>query len=82
MITRNHSVNVTRHLTDDSLVVVTSVCPWCGKASAFEVDKEVWNTGWKAYNAGANIQDAWPTLSPSERELILTGICDDCWDKM
>ena len=79
---KNHTVNVSRHLTDDTKVVITSVCPWCGKASVFEVSKDVWNNGLKAYNDGAHIQDAWPTLTPSQREAILTGICDNCWDNM
>lgn len=78
----NHVVNVSRHSTDDTKVVITSICPWCGKASTFEVDKDVWDKGLKAYNNGAHIQDAWPTLSPSDRELIITGICNECWNNM
>lgn len=30
---------------------------------------------------GALIQDAFPNLTPAQREFILTGIVDDEWDK-
>ena len=32
----------------------------------------------KKHEAGALIQDAFPYLNPSERELFLTGWCKDC----
>lgn len=28
------------------------------------------------------IQDAMPYLDADEREILITGICIDCWDKM
>lgn len=30
----------------------------------------------------ASIQDALPSLSDDERELLLSGICPVCWDKL
>ncbi len=30
---------------------------------------------------GAKVQDAFPNLTPSQREFILTGITDDEWDE-
>jgi len=35
-----------------------------------------------AYEDGAHIQDAFPYLTTSQRELILTGLTDDMWDEM
>jgi len=35
---------------------------------------------WKAKEA--TIQDALPTLSADERELLMTGTCKPCWDTM
>jgi hypothetical protein len=32
------------------------------------------------YNRGAMIQDAFPHLTPSQREFILTGISPEEWD--
>lgn len=30
---------------------------------------------------GKSIQDIAPLLSPSLREMFITGICEDCWNK-
>ena len=32
--------------------------------------------------SGELIQDALPYLSASEREMLISGTCDDCWQKM
>ena len=32
------------------------------------------------YEAGALIQDAFPNLTPSEREFLMTGITEDEWN--
>jgi len=34
------------------------------------------------FRQGAFIQDAFPYLSEDDREFLLTGTCDKCWDKM
>lgn len=80
MIISNYRVD--RSLACDDDVVIVANCPFCGKQSVFDVDKDVWRKGETAYRNGAKIQDAWPTLSPSQRELLLTGICDECWNNM
>lgn len=28
------------------------------------------------------IQDAFPQLQPGQREMLLSGVCDTCWDAM
>ena len=66
----------------NDVTVLEISCPWCGKISELKVSTKVWRDGLNAYKNGALIQNAWPTLSPSDRELILTGICDTCWNKM
>lgn len=39
--------------------------------------------GYKLWSSGqAHIQDALPTLTEDERELLKTGICPVCWDKL
>lgn len=35
---------------------------------------------WRSID-GLAIQDAMPYLQPCERELLLSGLCDDCWKK-
>lgn len=39
--------------------------------------------GYKRWATGqAKIQDALPMLSEDERELLMSGICPRCWDKI
>ena len=66
----------------NDVTILEIPCPFCGKISKLKVSTKVWRDGLNAYKNGALIQNAWPTLSPSDRELILTGICDTCWNKM
>ena len=54
------------------------MCPICGKVNTLELDSEKYNQ-WKM---GAHVQDVFPDLTPDERELIITGTCSKCWDKM
>lgn len=56
-------------------VFVKPCCPFCHKQ--FEIEIPVYNlVDW--YN-GAKIQDCLPHLTESERELLVSGICDNCW---
>lgn len=57
-------------------VCVVTYCPFCGKAHEIEVN-DMDYLDWKD---GASAQDAFPYLSASERELLITGICPTCWD--
>lgn len=36
----------------------------------------------KEYSNGAHAQHAFPYLSADERELLISGICGSCFDKM
>lgn len=54
---------------------ITKACPFCGKVQEVEFPVE----GVDKYMDGALIQDAFPELSASQREILMTGICDDCW---
>ena len=58
-------------------VCVVSYCPFCGKGHEVEVN-DMDYLDWKD---GASAQDAFPYLSASERELLISGICPTCWDK-
>ena len=55
-------------------ITMSGICPLCGKVSFVDVDESAWN----AYEAGALIQDAFPTMDPMTRELLLSGMCEDC----
>ncbi len=55
-------------------VIITRQCPFCGKIQDIEVDI----LGLLAWEDGACVQKAFPNLSDSEREVIISGICFDC----
>ena len=57
---------------------VVTCCPFCHKAhevAVNEMDYLDWQDGKLA-------QDAFPYLSASDREMLITGIDEDCWDGM
>ena len=59
-------------------VCVFTTCPFCGHENEVEVnhmDYLDWQTGELA-------QDAFPYLSANEREMLISGCCPRCWDKM
>lgn len=42
----------------------------------------IFEKDYKAWMDGSYIQDAFPYLSPQQREIIKTGIHPDCWAKL
>lgn len=75
---------ITEVETQDGITIGTT-CPFCHKKQqlVFAGEKAVkYKQGKIAYGNGMRIQDAFPFLTPDERELIMTGICDDCWNLM
>lgn len=59
-------------------MLVTKSCMICGKERSMEVD----DAAWAAWQGGMLVQRAFPALSPSEREFLITGIDDDCWETL
>lgn len=53
-------------------------CPYCGLTALVEVPEE----GYDKWVAGALLQHAMPEVLPALREMILTGTCPRCWDKI
>jgi len=56
----------------------TPRCIVCGEYDEFIVGE----AQLQHYKTGAFVQDAFPQLSASRREQIMTGTHDACWDKM
>lgn len=61
----------------DAEVVV--VCPFCHKLTTIQVVEEDY-LAWK-YD-GVLIQNAMPYLPTNVREMLISGLCDDCQDEM
>jgi hypothetical protein len=53
-------------------------CKWCEKCYELNVSTKRFAL-WKK---GELIQDVMPELSADERELLISGTCGECWDKM
>ena len=56
-------------------IKVSTNCPFCLGQNTLDVSLQ----GYNKWQHGALIQDALPELSASKRELLITGICDECF---
>ena len=54
-------------------------CPFCGKSSELVIDNV---DNYIDFMHGTRVQDAFPTLSASDREFLLTGMCKECQEKI
>lgn len=53
-------------------------CPICGA----EFELEMTNEQYEKYINGEDfIQDIFPDWTPGQREMLITGICDECWKR-
>lgn len=67
-------------------VVAGNACIFCNTVHRFEVDSEyasAFQNGYRLWQEqGAFIQDALPFLTAGQREILMTGTGDECWDAM
>ena len=57
---------------------VSVACAYCLEVYTFECSTR----GIVEWSAGVLIQNALPELSADQRELLISGTCGKCWDKM
>ena len=57
---------------------VNFTCPFCGKTHYVIVDA----ADWINYTEGVLAQNAFPDLSATEREQIISHLCPECQDKI
>lgn len=58
---------------------VCKVCPECDKKNYIEISDEQY----QRYTEGSElIQKIFPEMNPIQREILVTGICGDCWNKL
>lgn len=62
----------------DSKVAVFTTCCVCGKEHETVVDYNAFRTWYQ----GALIQNVFPDLNPAEREILISGTCDECFNAM
>jgi len=59
-------------------VCIITQCPFCGRGNEVEVNE----TDYLDWDDGKMAQDAFPYLSADEREMLISGCCPQCWNKM
>lgn len=60
------------------VIIVGKQCPFCGKEYMFEVPAE----GYFKFMTGILVQSAFPTISATEREHFVSGLCTECQEKI
>ncbi len=60
------------------ILTIKRTCPYCKKVQTVKV-RELEFLSWIK---GEKIGKAMPTLTPEEREILISGICPPCWDKL
>lgn len=59
-------------------IEIECTCPFCGETHIVVVDT-IDYIAWE--NGNVLAQNAFPYLSADEREMLISGICPQCWEK-
>lgn len=70
--------NIKANLSENDLMNLNKTCYSCGEEHIIEVKRKDFND----WNNGKLIQDAFPYQSPGVRELLISGMCEKCFNKM
>jgi len=65
------------YIFDENTGTILVPCRWCGKRVTFKIDVE----GLRKWQGGELIQAALPNLTLSQREMLLSNTCQECWEK-
>jgi hypothetical protein len=65
-------------LANETYIVETPECSWCGKGGTVEVPA----IGFLQWNFGKAVQEAFPDLDKALREQLKTGYHPKCWTEM
>ena len=56
------------------MIGINRVCPFCGCLTVLNVSK----IGFDKWKNGELVQKAFPTMSATDREILISGICSEC----
>lgn len=62
----------------DTAIVMNITCHTCGEMRSLVVPR----AGYNEWKGGTLIQKALPQMSVGDRELMISGTCSDCFDRM
>jgi len=62
----------------DTVKMRTPPCIVCKESTVVVLDKDKFDL----WQSGVLVQNAFPHMTPSERELLITGTHPECWEKM
>lgn len=65
-------------LYNDHMLITTPSCIVCHKTTKLTIPRERFDR----WQKGEMVQRAFYYMSSSERELLMTGIHEECWDSM
>ncbi len=63
-------------------MIYCTSCRTCGKYHLINMTKEQFHEYIKPKAERKNIQDIFPELRNDEREILVSGICGECFDEM
>lgn len=63
-------------------VKIETTCPICGKVHFVEVDEDKLDLAEMVIGREIHAQTAFPDMPAPERELLITGIDNECWQKL
>lgn len=64
-------------------VIAKTRCAMCGQLQTIDIPKSEVEGFLNWYNGGPiKIQDACPTVTPSKREVLISGVCPCCFSLM
>jgi hypothetical protein len=64
--------------TDGDTTTIHATCPLCDDTK----DIAVPTFGFHRWKQGALIQNALPEISAGDRERLITGYCEECWNTL
>jgi len=59
-----------------TMKLIYTCCPLCHQEGSVAVNDK----GYDDYIAGKPIAEALPKLTESQREMLVSGLCHDCWN--
>ena len=75
------NINLEISTIDADNVRLETVCPLCGQKWGVTMEREKAEKGLEELQTKL-IQDVFPDMAASDRELFITGTCPKCWKDM